>query len=496
MITIGNEVIKKQHNFWNNCLFHPTDAVEDSWGKRILDRMAADGCIQTVRIYTMFEDIVYLDENGGLQYDFRLNDLRLDYLVEKGFDILLAYAAVPDCIAQSTRNKTTAAKNKTRYKGKMFNTSPPADLALWEEVCYEYTKHLVQRYGIDTVANWHAQCFNEPDIPGFFLSQLTRDFVQERINAYCPMYAAFARGVKRVSPRIRIGGPTLANRVEFLDGFLAYVRDNNLQMDYIALHNYGTYPRRLNEGTEKITVQNNIRRHAGYMETIRKHGFENKEIVIDEWGAVTSGFFNREEAPELMFRETEVFSAYFAKLIYEFIHSEYDISKMMICLSGQHEMVEDFTGFRNFFTLNFIAKPIYNAYILASKLGESLLKAKNGNGNISLLPTKNEQGDYVTLLTYASENFKEDLPALEETLSFEEDITGKTVTVWCIDRNTTNPYRLFEKMGGPTEPTREQIRLLQAEGKMKPFDQYIASGSQTQPLHLTPNCVYLITVGQ
>ena len=32
MIKIGNEVLRKQKNFWNHCLFHPTDAVEDSWG--------------------------------------------------------------------------------------------------------------------------------------------------------------------------------------------------------------------------------------------------------------------------------------------------------------------------------------------------------------------------------------------------------------------------------------------------------------------------------
>jgi len=80
MITIENAILKKQKNFWNNCLFHPTDAVEDPWGKRILDQMAKDGAVQTVRIYSMFEDIVYLDGNGNLCCDFRISDLRLDYL--------------------------------------------------------------------------------------------------------------------------------------------------------------------------------------------------------------------------------------------------------------------------------------------------------------------------------------------------------------------------------------------------------------------------------
>ena len=40
MIRIGKDIEKKQGNFWNNALFHPTDAVEDPWGKRILDKIA------------------------------------------------------------------------------------------------------------------------------------------------------------------------------------------------------------------------------------------------------------------------------------------------------------------------------------------------------------------------------------------------------------------------------------------------------------------------
>ena len=135
MITVKNQVIRKQENFWNGCVFHPTDAVEDPWGKRILDRMARDKAVKMVRIYTMLEDIVYFDENDQLQYDFRINDLRLDYLVEQGYDIMLAYAAVPDCISIPGL-KSSVSKNKTRYKGKMFNTMPPKDYTLWEEVCY------------------------------------------------------------------------------------------------------------------------------------------------------------------------------------------------------------------------------------------------------------------------------------------------------------------------------------------------------------------------
>ena len=491
MITIQNKVVKKQNNFWNSCVFHPTDAVEDPWGRRILDRMAKDGAIQTVRIYSMFEDIVYLDEDGKLQFDFRVSDLRLDYLLERGYDLLLAYAGIPDCIATSISNKTTAAKNKTRYKGKMWNTSPPRNEELWEEICYEYTKHNVERYGIETVSRWHCQCFNEPDISIFFLSQLPRDAVEARLSEYCKLYDAFQRGVRRVSEKIRIGGPALAHRHEFLGGFLDFVKEKQLKLDFISVHNYGTSPEMLNDNTRPYSTKSILKKQDAYFETVRAHGFGDIPMIVDEWGMATAGFYNREECPALMARETEVFSAYFVKLIYDLIKSDLKMEQLMICLSGQHEMTEDFSGFRNFFTLNFIKKPIYNAFILASRLGKDLLAAKTEDKNVFVIPTKNQNGEYAVLISYASENFDNDLPEKAEVVCFAEDIKDKTVTVFCIDQCTTNPYRLYQKKGMDI-PTEEDLKLLREEGNLKPVK--LPKGTDQLRLRLTSNAVYLITV--
>lgn len=491
MIKIHKKVLRKQPNFWSNCLFHPTDAVEDPWGKRILDRMARDKAIRTVRIYTMFEDIVYLDEDGGLQFDFRVSDLRLDYLLEQGYDLLLAYAGMPDCIASSTANKTNVSKKKTRYKGKMFNTAPPKTNELWEEICYAYTLHNVERYGIQRVSRWRCQCFNEPDIPEFFLSELPRDCIRERVEAYCGMYDAFQRGIRRVSERIPVGGPALAGKHEFLGSWLDFVKDNNLKLDFVSVHNYGVMPSQLLQD-DRITVANNIQKHLDYLETINAHGFGHLPVVVDEWGFASGGFMNMEECPGLMRRETEVFSAYYGKLIHELIRINKPIDGLYICLSGQHEMESDFTGFRNFFTLNFIAKPIYNAHILASRLYENLLKAETDRENLFVIPTANEAGDYAVMLTYASEYFEEDIPLLQEQLQFDEELSGKRVTVWVIDRSTTNPYRLYQKLG-MEEPSWEELKLLREEGHMKPVYEGVCRGN-TLTLQITANAVVLVTV--
>ena len=306
MIRIFNEVEKTQKNFWNGCVFHPTDAVEDPWGKRILDETAADGAIRTVRIYTMFEDIVYEGASGELCYDFRLSDLRLDYLVEKGYDLLLSYAGIPDCIARNSTHKTSVSKNKTRYKGKLWNSSPPKDPAVWEEVCFQYTKHIVERYGLERVKKWRCQCFNEADIGWFFMSELpdTEESERLRCQEYCKMYEGFEKGVRRVSEEIPVGGPALAGKDGFLGGFLEFVKEKNLKLDFISVHHYGTQPEFLNDGSRPFCVANNLEKHQTRMQVIRSHGFGDKPIVVDEWGMASAGFYNKEECPLLLARES------------------------------------------------------------------------------------------------------------------------------------------------------------------------------------------------
>ena len=68
------------------------------------------------------------------------------------------------------------------------------------------------------------------------------------------------------------------------------------------------------------------------------------------------------------------------------------------------------------------------------------------------------------------------------------------MTVWCIDKNTTNPYRLFQKMDvkDPQNLTKEEIKQLREEGNLKPIK--TQKGSEELKLQLTPNGTYLITV--
>ena len=206
---------------------------------------------------------------------------------------------------------------------------------------------------------------------------------------------------------------------------------------------------------------------------------------------ITHGFCNIEECPDMMCRETEVFSAFYVRMIRRFLDCANPPKELMICLSGQHEMEQDFTGFRNFFTLNFIKKPIYNAHVMAGRLKEKLICAEVGDENISLIPTTDGKGNYSVLLSYSADNGDINLPDKTEQVVFADDVSDKTVTVFCIDRENTNPYRLFEREK-MTVPDKEQIFALRREGDLKPM--IVQAGNAPLELRLTANCTYLISV--
>lgn len=498
MIEINcTNVIGRMHNFWNNVHFHPTDAIEDDWGKAILDSIARDGVAETVRMYAMLEDIVSMDANGNLKYDFTENDLRLDYMISKGFNILLTYNFLPLCLAEDNDHFQHANKRGTRYKGKMICTSRLKDDSLWEEVCYRYTEHIIERYGVETVEKWYLECYNEPDIPVFFVTELGQPPIntEKRVQEYLRLYRGFSRGVKRVDTRLRIGGPATAGLWPFYEKILEGIKAEGLAFDFFSGHSYGTEPHLLNDGTRPFTHQSIVDKITEYRKILNEY-FPNAEMVIDEWGASTCGFYDRDECPQLLFREGSEFAAYFGKLIEQTISADLGVSKLMICLSGQHHLPYDFSGYRNFMGLNHIKKPIYNAYALMRKLGTHRIDAKTDVQELTVLASADTSDRYQIMLSYASEHFDRIIPNLCDTLTVN-GIQGKRhVRVWCIDEEHTNPYKHAKALGLGDTFSEEEIIMLREVGEMKPVAEYdvVFGDSENLPIEFTANALVLIEI--
>ncbi len=464
------KILKQQVNFWNHIHFHPTDGIEDDWGRAYLDEVAANGAADMVRMYSMFEDMVTMDEAGNLCFDFTENDNRMDYMVKKGFRLLICYNFIPPCIAIENDRHNTEATTSTRYKGKTLCTMPPRDYKLWEEVCYAYTKHLVERYGMERVGSWYLHCYNEPDISAYWLAPLgkTPEAKIKRFEEYCKLYSAFEAGICRVSDQLTIGGPT-AGESDIVEYFCDWLTKNPKKLDFFSAHTYGTSPRAMNDGT-KINIELNRRKLQKYYGIMEKYGFGDKELVIDEWCAACAGFQEMTKCAGLAYREDETFPAFYTQLIAQYIADDVPLSKMMICLSGSHQVHQcpdrfaEFSGFRSFFTEHGIAKPIFHAYALAAKLKSGILETQTERENLTVLPTSDGE-NVAVLLTYAKPEFDWDLPDVTEKLTF--DLTGRyRVTTWRIDSDHNNAYAMWKREGWEAHPTKEQLALLKKESEL------------------------------
>ncbi len=140
------------------------------------------------------------------------------------------------------------------YKG---NTTPPKDYAQWDHLITTLVQHLVDRYGIDEVAQWYFEVWNEPNC-GFWSGTQSDYFtlLQHTFNA-----------VKAVSPRLRVGGPATCQS-QWITETLEFCKANGITLDFVSTHMYPTDPWTGNRRTLMHDVFAQTRAAAGNIPVI------------------------------------------------------------------------------------------------------------------------------------------------------------------------------------------------------------------------------------
>ncbi len=108
--------------------------------------------------------------------------------------------------------------------------SPPKSWERWGDLVYQFTKHLVDRYGIEEVSQWCFEVWNEPNID-FWAGEPAQ-------QTYFELYDHAADAIKRVSGRLRVGGPATA-QAAWVENFIRHNAQNNIPMDFVSTHVYG-----------------------------------------------------------------------------------------------------------------------------------------------------------------------------------------------------------------------------------------------------------------
>ena len=177
-----------------------------------------------VRFHAIFHDEVGVynqDEHGQPVYNYSYVDQIYDGLLASGARPFVELSFMPNALA--ARNMPHAFWYKP-------NISPPKDWDKWDSLITQFTKHLIERYGIDEVAQWYFEVWNEPNL----------DFWggEPRQSSYWELYDHTARALKAVDARLRVGGPATA-QAAWADAFIVHCATNQVPVDFVSSHVYG-----------------------------------------------------------------------------------------------------------------------------------------------------------------------------------------------------------------------------------------------------------------
>jgi xylan 1,4-beta-xylosidase len=124
------------------------------------------------------------------------------------------------------------------------HNAPPKDFEKWAHICLNIVKHYSG--GWDNgfqhqIRYW--EIWNEPDGEACWSGTP---------EEYYKLYATTARAIKNYDPSLKVGGPTLAGSIEFLEGFLKYCHEHGVPVDFVSWHRYSAEPYSVLEMSEKV----------------------------------------------------------------------------------------------------------------------------------------------------------------------------------------------------------------------------------------------------
>lgn len=170
---------------------------------------------------------IFDDEMNVVQRDGKTGKLVFQWHeVDQVYDALLKLGIKP-FVELNPMPKVMASGTQTMFFYNM-NVTPPSSYDEWEYLVESFTKHMVERYGIDEVRTWYFEVWNEPNLGGFWSG--TQD-------DYWKLYKASATAVKKVDAKIRIGGPA-SSKGNWIKEIITYTTKNKIPLDFVSTHLY------------------------------------------------------------------------------------------------------------------------------------------------------------------------------------------------------------------------------------------------------------------
>ena len=342
------------------------------------------------------------------------------------------------------------------------STSPPKDYALWDAMIKAFATHLITRYGIEEVATWKFEVWNEPNL----------DFWggDPKQPTYFELYDHTARDLKSVSPRLQVGGPATA-QAGWVAPFLAHVHAANVPADFVSTHVYAndTAPNVLHTD-ENIPRETMVYRAVKMVhEQILASPLPNIPLIFSEYNASYSNEPNVTDSTFIgpwLANTIRLCDGLTESMAYWSFSDVFD---------EQGVVRTPFYGGFGLIAAEGIPKPALNVFRALHQLGDQRIALDSD----SALATKTADGKLVLALwdyapptgigpTYTWPKGPVGPPKTFD-LNIQHVASNAAVEVLRVDPDHGNVLKAFDAMGRPPgDLTQDQIAKLRAAGQMSP----------------------------
>jgi xylan 1,4-beta-xylosidase len=436
----------------------------------------------TAKLKWSSTNIFTLDASGKPVYDFTIIDQIFDAYKAAGVRPMVELGFMPKDLATGTAQYEQPYPNTV--KGSV--QSPPKDYAMWGELVYRFTQHMVERYGRAEVATWYFEVWNEPDI-GYW---------QGTPADYLKLYDYSVAGVRKALPTALVGGPAVtgpgsARATTFLQNFFKHCANDKsaatggpIPLDFVSFHPKGSA--RFVDGHVRMGLSNELNAAASGFRTVAADAkYHSLPIILSEADPEGCAACSAKENPNNAYRNNTVYPTYTATAMKSFLDlaAEYKVNLVgMVTWAFEFENKQYFEGFRTLAT-NGIDKPVLNFFRMAAMLSGDRVSAtstssvaaedilKNGvrtQTDVDAVATKADREASVMVYNY----FDDELPTPDAEVTVK--IAGIPAGVrrvrlehFRIDQTHSNAYTAWTAMGSPQSPTPEQYAQLKAAGQLQ-----------------------------
>lgn len=426
------------HHPWRQCVGsgHATLALRADWQAQL--RMAsAELGFRYVRFHGLLDDDMgtLICQSDALLYSFFNIDQIVDFLVSIGMRPIIELSFMPSTLS-------SGGDIVFHYKG---NITPPRDPAQWGELVRRLAAHWVERYGIDEVAQWYFEVWNEPNLPAFWTGSQQQ---------YFELYATSVKALKGVDQRLRVGGPVSAGNA-WIPEFQQYCSDHQLPADFISTHYYPT------DAFGEIGADTTTQLEHAPLDVMRQHALTartqaaGKPLLYTEWN-ITSN-------PRDPLHDSAAAAALAVRIVMgvDDVVEAYSYWTFSDIFEENYFPSAPFHGGFGLINLHGIRKPIFHGFAMVAKLGAAHLPVPQQHPTVKLWVGSVVDGcSHVLAINQAMPRHAIDAVPLLLRLTAPAGQRPHALTIARVDEQHANPAALWRSWGAPDYLRPEQLAAL------------------------------------